>query len=376
MKDETVRLILHPSSFILPMNRRDFLRSRRLAQTAGHVLGALHELETSAPPAAEIPDEIAVLRLGRRAMATTFEVVLPFGTPNATEAAGEAFELLDRLEDQLTVYRETSEVSRLNALAWRKAVRVESGLFGLLRLAAQVHAETGGAYDVTAGALIKAWGFFRGPRRVPPEPERRAALARVGMDQVELLPEGRRVRYRRAGLEVNLGSIGKGYALDRMAGLLAGRWKIPAALLHGGHSSLYAKGDPLGEGRGWAVTVRHPWEPGRPLARVWLRDRALGTSAATFQYLEHEGRKFGHILDPRTGWPAGGMASASVLAPTAAEADALSTAFFVGGLETARRYCERHPGVGAVLLPEGEGERPVVVGLGADEVTLFEDAAS
>ena len=105
---------------------------------------------------------------------------------------------------------------------------------------------------------------------------------------------------------------------------------------------------------------------GTHLAGVWLRDRALGTSAATFQHLEHEGKKLGHVLDPRTGWPAGGLASVSVVAPTAALADALSTAFYVGGLELARRYCESHPGVGAVVLPEGSRE-PVLIGLKAEE---------
>jgi thiamine biosynthesis lipoprotein len=106
------------------------------------------------------------------------------------------------------------------------------------------------------------------------------------------------------------------------------------------------------------------------LARVWLRNRALGTSAATFQFLEHEGRKLGHVLDPRTGWPACGVASASVIAPTAAEADALSTAFFVGGIDMARGVCSTRPDVGAVLLPEGEGAELVVLNLAPGSYSL------
>src|SRR5262249_4286177 len=130
---------------------------------------------------------------------------------------------------------------------------------------------------------------------------------------------------------------------------------------HGGSSSVYAKGCPYNAGRGWAVDIRHPEKPELHLARVRLNGRAMGTSAATFQYLEHEGRKLGHVLDARTGWPASGIASASVLAPSAALADALSTAFFVGGVELARRYCRHNPAVGAVLLPEG-AESPVLIG--------------
>jgi thiamine biosynthesis lipoprotein len=356
------------------MHRRDFLHPRHLAQTAGQVLGALDELQTSPEP--PVDEETMLLRLSRRAMATTFEVVFPFGTPDALAMGEAALDLIDVLENQLTVYRDHSEVCRLNRLASVGAVGVEERLFGLFEQAARVTAETGGAFDITAGALIKAWGFFRGPRRVPPEAERTEALGRVGMRWVELRPQERAVRYLRPRLEINLGAIGKGYALDRVAEMLAEEWKNPATLLHGGFSSVYAKGCPPGNRRGWPVVIRHPWEPERRLAQVWLRDRALGTSAATFQYLEYNGRKLGHVLDPRTGWPASGIASASVLAPTGAEADALSTAFFVGGVECARRYCEAHPEVGTLLLPEGGAVEPVVLGLAPQECELFHRVAS
>jgi thiamine biosynthesis lipoprotein len=118
------------------------------------------------------------------------------------------------------------------------------------------------------------------------------------------------------------------------------------------------------------VGIRHPWEPERRLGVLRLRDRALATSAATFQHLEYNGRKLGHILDPRNGWPAEGLASATVLAPTAAEADALATALFILGVDGARGYCARRPEVGAVLLPQGEDARPVVLNLSPAEVEL------
>jgi thiamine biosynthesis lipoprotein len=295
-------------------------------------------------------------------MATTFEVMLPFGTPDALAAAEAALDAIDRLEAQLTVYRDTSEVSRLNRAAPHAAVPVEPGLFELLGLAARITAESEGAFDVSAGALVKAWGFFRGPRRVPSDAERAAALERVGMRHVLLDAETRSVRYLRHGLEINLGSIGKGYALDRAAELVRAGWNLPGALLHGGHSSVYAIGTEPGDERGWAVGLSHPWDPGRRLALVRLRDRALGTSAATFRHLEHEGRKLGHVLDPRTGWPAEGIALASAVAPTAAEADALATAFYVRGVDWTRAYCDAHPEAGAVLLPEGESV-PVLLGV-------------
>src|SRR5207245_7705114 len=111
-----------------------------------------------------------------------------------------------------------------------------------------------------------------------------------------------------------------------------------------------------------------PGDPEKRLAVLRLRDRGLGTSAATFQHLEYQGRKLGHVLDPRTGWPAERLASASAVAPTAAEADALATAFFVLGVDKARAYCESHPEIGAVLLPSEPDAQPGVVGLAPAEI--------
>ena len=350
------------------MNRRDFLQPRHLAHSAGQMLGALDQLaDTLAPPSSDTP---LLLHLRRRAMATHFEIILPFGTPGAVEMGEEAFELLDALEQQMTVYRESSEISRLNRRAFGGPVRVEYRLFGLLELAARIHRDTEGAYDITAGALIKAWGFFRGPRRVPGRGGTSRLREKVGMQWATLDAERRTVRFQRPGLEINLGSIGKGYALDRLARLLRDEWGVSRMLLHGGTSSVYARGCPPEDERGWQVAILHPWDRQRRLARVWLRDRALGTSAATHQHLEYNGQKLGHLLDPRTGWPASGIASASVLAASAAEADALSTAFYVGGLELAQRYCAAHPGITAILLPEGEDAEPLVMGLSPHEFAL------
>jgi thiamine biosynthesis lipoprotein len=347
------------------MNRRDFLHPRRLARAAGQALA----LAEGTPPEPAAP-EYALVECSRRAMATRFEVLLPVGTPDAVEAAQAALDEIDRLEAQLTVYRDDSEVSGINRLAAAATIRVEEKLFDLFTLSARLTEETEGAFDVTVGALIKAWGFFRRQGRVPSAGERAEVMKRIGMQHVVLDPETRGVRFRIPGLEINLGSIGKGYALDRVAELLRAGWGVASCLVHGGGSSVLALGHPPGDRRGWPVRIRHPWDARRGLGVVRLCDRALATSGATFQHLEYRGRKLGHILDPRSGWPAEGVASATVLAPTGAEADALATAFFILGVDRARAYCAAHPAVGAVLLPEGARARPVVLGLGPDEVSL------
>jgi FAD:protein FMN transferase len=343
------------------MNRRELLDPKRLAHTAGQVAAALDEASAQVPMLPPAP-ELTLVRFVRRAMATGFEVALPLGTPHGHQAAEEALDLIGRLETQLTVFSDHSDISRFNLHAANAPMPVEARLFALLQLAAQIHDETGGAYDIATGALTKAWGFYRRQGRVPTDTERADALARCGMKQVVLDPEQRTIYYKTRDIEINLGSIGKGYALDKVAEHLRDDWNIHGALLHGGTSSVLGVGSPPGQPRGWSVGLGHPSDLKRRLGVVRLRNQALGTSSVTFQHLVHEGRKLGHILDPRTGWPAEQLASASAIAPTAAEADALATAFFVLGIDGTQVYCKNHPSVGAVLLPLEPRAIPLVVG--------------
>jgi thiamine biosynthesis lipoprotein len=207
-------------------------------------------------------------------------------------------------------------------------------------------------------------------------------MARTGFRHVVLDAEKRAVKYRVRGIELNLGAVGKGYALDRAAELLRVKWGVKPALLHAGGSSAFAIGCPPMEARGWPIRLKHPNNPDSSLGVVYLRDAGLGTSAATFQFFEYKGQKLGHLLDPRTGWPASGTASASVVAPTAAEADAMSTACFVLGAEGADRLTRMRPAMGAVVLPdlvnrdrEGAGEcansHPLPHSRGSPELDIF-----
>lgn len=308
-----------------------------------------------APPAG-----YSLVRVSRRAMATTFEIALPFGTPNAIPAADAALDLIDRLEDQHTVYRDHSEVSRLNQTGF---AAVEPELFDLLARCAGWTRETDGAFDIATGALIKAWGFYRREGRIPTPREQADAMSRTGMRHV-VLANGS-VRFRAAGLELNLGAVGKGYALDRAAELLRRDWGIRSALLHAGGSSVYALGTPPDDPRGWPVGLLHPTLD-RSLGTIFLAHRGLGTSAATFQFFEYNGRKYGHVLDPRAGHPAAGTASSSVTAPTAAEADAMSTAAFVAGPALADLLTRTRPHLGAVVLAD-DARSPVLFNLAPDE---------
>ncbi|HEY2148014.1 MAG TPA: FAD:protein FMN transferase [Pirellulales bacterium] len=352
-------------------SRRAFFQGQAAIDAIADALptAAEHSTSSNAPagPIPNRPDDFAIepsstpfagpssylICVGRSAMACEFEVFFNAGQyADGTEAAIAALDLVDRLEEQLTVYRPSSEVSRLNREAAERDVEVEPRLFALLRFACELHRRTGGAYDITSGPLSKAWGFFRRAGQIPSDDDLAEALAGVGSQHLALDEAASNVRFLRPGLEINLGSIGKGYALDRAADFLEARG-IADFLIHGGQSSMLARGSRGLAGEGWWVGLRDPLRPEERLGEIRLRNRALGTSGSLKQFFYHEGRRYGHILDPRTGRPAQGMLSSTVLAPTAAEADALSTAMFVMGMDSAVEYCRSHPKLAAVLVAPG-----------------------
>ena len=226
-----------------------------------------------------------------------------------------------------------------------KKCAVEKRLFELLAFSAALTARNSRRVrhclrrlDQRRGASISA------AAACPRSPSARRRWREPACATSSSMPEKQTVRYLRDGLEINLGSIGKGYALDRAAEMLRNRLGNrfrPAARRR--PAACWRIGAPPGQSAGWAVSLKHPWDANRSIGVVYLRNRALGTSAATYQFFEYNGRKLGHLLDPRKGWPAEGVQQVSVVAPTAAEADALSTAFFVMGLDETRLYCQSTP---------------------------------
>jgi thiamine biosynthesis lipoprotein len=288
-------------------------------------------------------------------MACRVEVVLSgdqvAGLTNAAAALDEG----DRLEEVMTIFRETSELSRVNRDAHQAPVHVSGELFAVLSAAAELSEATEGAFDITSAPLSRCWGFLRREGRLPPKEEIEQARAGVGMHMVDLDAAGRTVYFRRPGVALNLGAIGKGFALDRLAAFLEARG-TRHALLSAGFSSILARGrDP------WRVNLRTA-TTGDLLARLRMADAAVGTSGAGEQFFEVDGVRYGHVIDPRTGWPSSGIVSASVIASNAASADALSTAFLIGGIDLARRYCARHDNVLAIITPDDGVRRPVMVG--------------
>lgn len=212
---------------------------------------------------------------------------------------------------------------------------------------------TEGTFDPTVGPLMKVWGFRPGPPKVPPTDQVEATRAAVGHEKVRLDGAARTVQFAEQGMELDLGGIAKGCALDLVATLLSGPPVVGALVDLGGN--LYALGAPPGE-TGWTIGLREPSPSAEVLATVAVRDRFVSTSSNSENFFVEAGRSYGHLMDPRTGRPADtDVLSATVFAAQGAGSDALSTALFVAGSARAASILERHPGVEAVLLVRDRG---------------------
>jgi FAD:protein FMN transferase len=336
------------------VSRRDLFRVRRGGPTP-----SMPAAPTS--PTAPVDGSYSLINAARSLMGSYFEVRLGSGVPGAVDLATRALDVVEALEGQLTVYNDESEVSRLNASAHLAPVEVDAGLFALLERAVAISHETGGAYDVAAGALSLAWGFTRGPKQVPDAEALADARSRTGSHHLIFDPTRQTVAFDRPGVVINLGSIGKGHSIDRAVDVIRGHWWPTTALVHGGRSSLYALGSPPDDfGGRWRVALRDPLIPDLPIGTIHLRNRGMGTSGTSYQRFEAEGRSFGHILDPRTGEPPleSAPGSVTVLAPTAAEADALSTAFYLLGPEGAAQFLAGRPDVAALFASRADPDSP------------------
>ncbi len=316
------------------------------------------------------------VRLSARVMACDFSVIMNPGPTEQIEVAGEALELVHAIEGWLSIYQESSELSGVNRMAGQSPCRVRPELFGLLQKAVEIHVRTAGAFDMATGGLTRLWRACRRENRIPLQPEIDAALMHAGLKHVNLDSESQSVTFRQSGIVLDPGAIGKGYALDEASEWLVKSENGPEAfLLHGGHSSLIARGGHNGH-QGWPVGLGNPLFTEKRLGTLLLCDQAMATSGSNIQFFRHEGKRYGHILDPRTGWPVDGMLSVTVLAPSAALADALSTAFFVMGVEKAQQCYKNWPEVSVILLPfpdKGHRVQPTLINIPDEHIFWDED---
>lgn len=306
-------------------------------------------VDTSQPVIHEESGDGLLTHISHRAMATNFVVILPREDAEQVEVAVNALDQLDAIESKLTVYQPDSEISLLNRLGYQRPVPVSWSTFRLLERAMLWSRRTKGAFDITAGPLVEAWGFTHRQGRKPSKEEIESSKLRVGYQKIVLDPASLTVGFTEPNMSINLGAIGKGFALDRLGGQLreAG---VCDFLIHGGHSSVIAAGDQKpGSDQGWPVGIAHPTKSGYRLAGIWLKNQALGTSGSGKQFFHHRGRRYGHVIDPRSGYPAGDLQSITTLAETATDADACATGLFVAGSTQIQNWADQ-PWLASTLL--------------------------
>lgn len=305
-----------------------------------------------------------VHRFAHAAMATTFEIVVQHEDKvYAQQAADAAFDEADRIEGELSRYIENSDIARINNLPAGQPLLVGIETFECLKVSADVYADTDGAFDVTIGLLLDCWRDEDKKPRTPSPEELAFAREHTGMSLLHLDEATHTVELTSSPIRVDLGGVGKGYGVDRMAALLR-EWSIDRALIHGGYSSVLALDAPQGA-PGWPVTLSDPHDRSRILARLNLKNGAVSGSGL---------EKGSHIIDPRIARPIEGKIAAWSVTPDAGTGDALSTAFMIMTPEEVRRYCAGHPETaGLLILPtEGPSEQIVAVGTWPEGTLVYE----
>ncbi len=251
------------------------------------------------------------------------------------------------VDSLMSNWTDASEVARINREAARGPIHIHPEVAEVIGLAQQVARESNGAFDITVEPLVRLWGFLGGPPRVPRQGEIAAVLQRVGQDKLRYDADAGTLHFTRDDVRIDLGGIAKGYGVDKAADLLR-RAAVTDALLDLS-GNMVALGNAATH-EGWTVGIRDPSGTRSHLARIHLFDEAVATSADYEQFVDSDGERYGHILDPRTGWSAHGLASVTVVAARATVADAWATALFVLGPEAARRVAHEREDLSVVLI--------------------------
>jgi len=331
-------------------------RSRLRQRTAVLAIGSFAGL-AAVVLWARIDREVAVHE-GPRVVMGTFSRIVAIAPNRSTALRGieAAFKDQQRIEEMMSFHRSDSELARINSEAYKNPVQISESMVAVLREALEISRLSDGAFDVTVGPLMNLMKSA-GEEGMPPADGRlKEALGRVGWDKIRLDPNRRIVRFAVPGMEIDLGGIAKGYAVDRCVEILKKQGAKGGMVDLGGNIRCFGK-PPKGQD-GWRIGIQDPFqteEPGLAAGGVVLilklTDQAAATSAHYRRFFQGGDRKISHILDPRTGASAEDPASVTILARDAMTADALSTAVSVLGQEKGLAMVERIPGVEAVLIP-------------------------
>ncbi len=330
------------------MFRLPVIRSTGTAVLSAGLLGGACAAFSGQDEATALPVERARYLMGTVCRAVAYPPDEPgrFAAEAVADSLEAAFDEIARLEAVLSDWRDDSELSRLNRGAASAPFPCSRDLFDFIAAAIGYNRMTGGAFDTTVAPLVRLWDL-RGEGRIPTSLEIGQALMAARSDHLVLDTSQRTVRFEVPGMGLDPGALGKGYALDAAAKVLKTRGIRSALLDFGGQ--VLAIGSPPGADS-WAVAIAHPARRDEPVLMLKLREGSVATSGSSERRLIVEGRQLGHVLDPRTGVPLETRGSASVIAPTASDADAFSTAMLVMGPERGLEFVAGKPELSAVFL--------------------------
>jgi thiamine biosynthesis lipoprotein len=272
------------------------------------------------------------------AMGSTFSIAA-WGSDRDTLAAAVdmALEEARRLDRLLSNYRPESDWSQVNKNAAEREVAVSQELFDLLAACVEYSKASEGAFDISVGPLMKVWGFYKGSGRMPHRAEIRTALARTGYRNIHLDHQKRTVTFSQPGVEIDPGGIGKGYAVDKMVEILKAAG-VRSSLINAGGSSMYGLGAPPDEPKGWKVVIRNPKNANEFVSELYLKNESMSTSGNYEKFFRVGSRIYSHIMDPRTGYPAQGMYSVSVVAPRCIDSEAWTKPTYINGRQWAANH--------------------------------------
>ncbi len=300
-----------------------------------------------------VPLEQRHVEVSRMSMACLYAIDAYAATDEESlrRALDAALDEVDRIDRLMSHYKPESPLSRINREAGQQPVSVDPELFSFIKRSLQYGDESDGAFDITIGPLMKAWGFFKGEGHLPSELELATARQRVGARHVMLDENARTIRFDVEGVQLDLGGIAKGYAVDRAVEILRSR-HVDTALVSAGGSTVYGLGAPPNR-HGWRVDIQDPTDSRKVARQVVLRNRSLSVAGSSEKSFEVGGTRYSHIMDPRTGRPVQGVLTVAVLTRTGTEGDALDDALFVLGKTKSRALLERYRDAEAMFfLPD------------------------
>lgn len=314
---------------------------------AAVLFSAIAACLVSAGCSARRPVEKTWLTMGTFA---TLTIPCPATRKQAEECFDAASSIVGEVDNTMSLFKPDSDTSRLNSAAGNGMIPIAEHTRRTLELSLRYSQLSGGAFDSTVAPLVNLWGFnWNATPESPPAPEAvRNALRTVGFTNVAVSNSMAALTV--PGMKIDFGGIAKGYAVDRCFEELARRGIENFMMNIGGNLRVHGKSRPE---RSWNIGVRDPFDSGNIMGTVLLPSgMALATSGNYERFVTIEGRRYAHIIDPRTGMPVEGMAGVTVLCPSAAQADAMSTALFVLGPEEASTVLASTPECHAILVPD------------------------